>query len=150
VASCRPNVDNLVEETDRRKTLLIVLQGTKYLAPVSLKTSNDPRRNQVIRYLDLATYHHLNHPDTVKEFYFVLIMDTEKPPWILTRYQYDKNLIEGLTNPDLFNPPVDINRLLSKGIGWVTWKQLRKILEIAKGHFRTEAEKKIVEDLIVF
>lgn len=32
-----------------------------------------------IRYLDLAAYHYLNHPDGVKKFYFVLIINTERP-----------------------------------------------------------------------
>ena len=63
----------------------------KYLAPVNLRTTSDPRRDQIIRYLDLAAYHYLNHPDAVKEFYFVLIIDTEKPPWVLTRYRYTGN-----------------------------------------------------------
>jgi hypothetical protein len=128
----------------------IIFIEAKYLAPVSLRTSNDPRRDQVIRYLDLAAYHFLNHPDSLREFYFVLIIDTEKPPWILTRYRHNQTLIKGLTNPGLFKPPVDAGRLLSKGIGWLTWKQFRKILEITKGHFRTEAEVKFVEDLIVY
>ncbi len=128
----------------------IIFIEAKYLAPVNLKTTSDPRRDQIIRYLDLAAYHYLNHPDGVKEFYFVLIIDTEKPPWILTRYRYNQNLTKGLTNPGLFKPPVDAGRLLSKGIGWLTWKQLRKILEITKVHFRTEAERKFVEDLIVY
>jgi len=104
----------------------------------------------VIRYLGLAAYHFLNHPDSVKEFYFVLIIDTDKPPWILTRYQHDQNLIKGLTNPGLFKSSVDAGRVLSRGIGWLTWIQLRKILEIRKGHFRSEAERKFVEDLIVY
>jgi hypothetical protein len=42
---------------------------------------------------------------------------SSKPPWILTRYRYNQNLIKGLTNPGLFKPPVDIGRLLSRGIG---------------------------------
>jgi len=29
----------------------------------------------------------LNHPDGVKEFSFVLVLDTDKPPWILTQYR---------------------------------------------------------------
>jgi hypothetical protein len=45
---------------------------------------------------------------------------------------------------------VDTTTLLSRGIGWLTWKQLRKILEITKGHFRTEAERRFVEDLIIY
>jgi hypothetical protein len=110
----------------------IIFIEAKYLAPVNLRTTNDPRRDQIIRYLDLAAYHYLNHPDGVKEFYFVLIIDTEKPPWILTRYRYNQNLIKGLTHPGLFKPPVDARGLLSKGIGWLTWKQLRNILEITR------------------
>src|SRR5512135_1784192 len=126
----------------------IIFIEAKYLASVSLRTSNDPRRDQVIRYLDLAAYHFLNHPNAVKEFYFVLIMDTEKPPWILTRYRYNQNLIRGFTDAGLFKPPVDTIKVLSKGIGWLTWKQLRRILEARKSHFRTETERKFVDDLI--
>jgi hypothetical protein len=44
----------------------------------------------------------------------------------------------------------DIGSVLSKGIGWLTWKQLRKTLEITRGQFRTEVERKFVEDLIVY
>lgn len=128
----------------------IIFIEAKYLAPVSLKTTNDMRRDQVIRYLDLAAYHYLNHPDSFKEFYFVLIMDTEKPPWVLTRYRYNQNLIKGLTSPGLFKPPVDTSRLLSKGIGWLSWGQLRKILEATRDHFRTQAERRFVDDLIVY
>ncbi len=128
----------------------IIFIEAKYLAPVGLRTTNDIHRDQVIRYLDLAAYHFLNHPDTVKEFYFVLIMDIEKPPWVLTRYRNHQNLMKGLTNPGLFKPPAEAGRLLSKGIGWLTWKQLRKILEIEKEHFRTETERRFVGDLIVY
>jgi hypothetical protein len=32
---------------------------------------------------------------------------------------------------------------------WLSWSHLEKILEIAKGHFRTQAERKFVDDLIV-
>jgi len=35
-----------------------------------------------------------------------------------------------------------------KGIGWLSWDQLKEILKIAKGQFRTEAERKFVDDLI--
>jgi hypothetical protein len=45
---------------------------------------------------------------------------------------------------------VDTGRLLSKGIGWLTWTQLRKILEITRDQFRTQAERRFVDDLIVY
>jgi hypothetical protein len=77
-------------------------------------------------------------------------MDTEKPPWVLTRYRHNQNLIKGLTNHGLFKPSLDTAKLLSKSIGWLSWSQVKKILEITKGHFRTEAERKFVEDLIVY
>jgi len=128
----------------------IIFIEAKYLAPVNLRTASDPRRDQIIRYLDLAAYHYLNHPDGVKEFYFVLIIDTDKPPWILTRYRYNKNLVRGLTSPGLFKSPGDTSRSLSKGIGWLTWKQLRKILEITREHFRNDAERRFVDDLIIY
>ena len=128
----------------------VIFFEAKYLAPVSLKTTHDVRRDQVIRSLDLAAYHFLNHPDSVKEFYFVLIIDTEKPPWILTRYRTPQNIIKGLTNPGLFKPSVDTSRFLSKGIGWLSWRQVKKILEITRGQFRTQVERRFVEDLIVY
>lgn len=128
----------------------IIFIEAKYLAPLNLRTTSDPRRDQIIRYLDLAAYHYLNHPDSVKEFYFVLIIDTEKPPWILTRYKFQRNLVKGLTHHGLFPVNEDIGSLLSKGIGWLTWKQLRKVLESTKGHFRTETERRFVEDLTVY
>jgi hypothetical protein len=105
-------------------------------------SNRDGRRDQVIRYLDLAAYHYLNHPDSVKEFYFVLIIDIDKPPWVLTRYKYQRNLAKGLTPHGLFPLNEDIGSLLSRGIGWLTWKQLRKILEVTKGQFITAAERR--------
>jgi hypothetical protein len=128
----------------------IIFIEAKYLAPVSLRTTNDMRRDQVIRYLDLAAFHFLNHPDSVKEFYFVLIMDTEKPPWILTRYKSQRNLFKGLTHQGLFQMNQDIGSVLSKGIGWLTWKQVRKILDITKGQFITAVERRFVDDLIIY
>jgi len=117
---------------------------------VSLRTSSDPRRDQIIRYLDLARYHFLNCSGRLNEFYFVLIIETDKEPWVLTRYRYKNNLIKGLTNPGLFKPPVDPVHLLSQGIGFLTWSQVKRILEFTKGQFRTEAERRFVEDLIVY
>jgi hypothetical protein len=128
----------------------IIFIEAKYLAPVSLRTTSDPRRDQIIRYLDLAAYHYLNHPDRLKEFYFVLIIDTEKPPWILTRYKSQRNLVKGLTHHGLFQVNEDIGSLLSKGVGWLTWKQIRKILQVTREHFPTEGERRFVDDLIIY
>jgi hypothetical protein len=114
----------------------IIFIEAKYLATVNLRTTHDSRRDQIIRYLDLAAYHYLNHPDSIKEFYFVLIIDTEKPPWVLTRYRHNQNLFKGLTNPGLFKPPVDVGCLLLKGIGWLSWKQLRKISPFSNAPMR--------------
>jgi len=106
--------------------------------------------SQIIRYLDLTPYHYLNHPERFKEFYFIFNIDTEKPLWVLTRYRHNQNLIKGLSNSGLFKPPVDVGCLLLKGISWLTRKQLRKILEVTKVQFTTHAERKFVEDLIVY
>jgi len=74
-------------------------------------------------------------PGGVKEFYFVLIIDAEKPPWILTRNRFNQNLIKGLTHPGLFKPSVDAGRLLSKGIGWLSLTQLKNNLEFLSGYW---------------
>jgi len=90
--------------------------------------NDDSRRDQVIRYLDLAAYHYLNHPDRVKEFYFVLIIDTDRPPWILTRYKSPRNLVKGVTHQGLFPVNEDIGSLVSKGIGWLSWRKVKDFL----------------------
>jgi hypothetical protein len=61
--------------------------------------------NHTIQLRNVKRFVNFNHPDGVKESYFVLIIDTEKPPWVLTRYRYNQNLIKGLTSPGLFDPP---------------------------------------------
>jgi hypothetical protein len=45
---------------------------------------------------------------------------------------------------------VDTGWLLSKGIGWLSWKQLKRILEITRGQFRTGVERKFMKDLILY
>lgn len=117
---------------------------------LNVPMNDDSRRDQIIRYLDLAAYHYLNHPDRVKEFYFVLIIDTDRPPWILTRYKSPRNLVKGMTHHGLFPVNEDIGSLLSKGIGWLSWNQLKKILEITRDQFRTQAERRFVDDLIIY
>jgi hypothetical protein len=106
--------------------------------------------NHTIQPENVKRFVTLNHPDGVKEVYFVLIIDTEKPPWILTRYRYNRNLVKGLTSPGFFKPPMNTARLLSRGIRWLSWKQLMKIIEITRIQFRTQAERKFAEDLIIY
>ncbi len=55
-----------------------------------------------------------------------------------------------MLRPDPVAFPLDVNSLLSKGIGWLSWSQLRKILEATKDQFRTEAQKRFVNDLILY
>jgi hypothetical protein len=128
----------------------IIFIEAKYLAPVSLRTTHDKNRNQIIRYLDLAAYHYLYPPNRLKEFYFILITGSEKPPWILTRYRSPNNLRKGLTDPGLFATKDDVANLLSKGIGWLSWSQVREILTIIREEFQTKVEKKFLDDLILY
>jgi hypothetical protein len=50
----------------------------------------------------------------------------------------------------LFPVNEDICSLLSNGIGWLSWGQLKRILEITRIQFRTQAEKRFVDDLILY
>ena len=36
------------------------------------------------------------------------------------------------------------------GVGWLSWGQLRRVLEITREQFRTQAEKGFVDDLILY
>jgi hypothetical protein len=69
---------------------------------------------------------------------------------VLVRYKSQRNLNKRLTHRGLFPGNEDIGSQLSRGIGWLRWKQFKKILEITKLHFRTEAEREFTEDLIVY
>ena len=126
----------------------VIFIEAKYLAPLSLRTTHDRHRDQIIRYLDLGANHYLNHPDGVQEFYFILIVDTEEPPWILSRYRLSENIRKGLTHSGLFGTYGDVTAILSKGIGWLSWSQLKRILEAARDQFRAETELRFVDDVI--
>jgi hypothetical protein len=128
----------------------VIFIEAKYLAPVSLRTTNDRHRDQVIRYLDLAADHHLRYPGSVKEFYFVLIMDTRQPPGLIPKYRFPQNLIKGLSNPGFWGDKEKIADILSKGIGWLSWQQVKTVLEIAKGEFTTDVEKRFISDLVLY
>lgn len=128
----------------------VIFIEAKYLAPISPRTTHDPHRNQIIRYLDLAAYHHLNYPGGVREFYLILITDTEDSPWILTHYRLPKNLLEGLTGPGLFGSRKDLITILAKGMGWISWHQLKEILKNAREELRTPVEKRFLDDLIAY
>jgi hypothetical protein len=43
--------------------------------------------NHTIQPENVKRFVGLNHPDGVKELYFGLVIDTDQPPWILTRHR---------------------------------------------------------------
>lgn len=106
--------------------------------------------NHTIQPENVKRFVNLNHPEGFKEFYSIFNIDTEKPLWVLTRYKSQRNLVKGLAHHGLFPIHEDINSLLSKGIGWLSWSQLKLILEKTREQFRTQAKRKFVEDLIAY
>jgi len=56
---------------------------------------------------------------------FALIMDTDKLPWVLTRYRHPDDLIKSPTSLGFLEPSTDVNSLLSKGIGWLSGGRLK-------------------------
>jgi len=45
---------------------------------------------------------------------------------------------------------MDIGKVLSRGKGWLLWGQLKGILEITRGEFQSQVEKRFVDNLIVY
>jgi hypothetical protein len=86
----------------------------------------------------------------LNEFYLILTIRSEKPPWILTLYGSPRNLRKGLTDPGLFAIAEEVANLLSKGIGWLSWRQVKDILAIVREEFKTKVEKRFVDDLILY
>jgi len=130
----------------------IIFIEAKYLAPVSLKTTHDRHRDQVIRYLDLAAYHYLNSTQgPITQFYLILITDLDDPPWILSRYRSPGNLAKGLTDPGFIGKNRnDVSKLLADSIGWTSWGKIKDILKLTRENFRAEAEKRFVDDLVFY
>lgn len=130
----------------------IIFIEAKYLAPLSLRTTHDRHRDQVIRYLDLAAYHYLNSPTgDGEEFYFILITDLDEVPWILTRYRSSRSILRGLTDLGFFGSNKnEIGKLLSNSVGWLSWGRLREILNANREKFKTNAEKRFVDDLVLY
>ena len=105
----------------------------------------------MIRYLDLAAYHYLNPPKGVREFYFILITEADKPPWILTRYRSMSNLRKGLTDPGLFaKTQKEVITELSRAIGWLSLERLKQILQATRQDLKTRSEQRFVDDLILY
>jgi hypothetical protein len=127
----------------------VIFIEAKYLATIASKTTHDPDRNQIIRYLDLAAYHHLNYPGAVRDFYLILIMDTDEPPRVLTHCLLPKKLIEELSGPGLFGNRSDIIDLLVKGTGWISWHNLNQLLKRTRDEFGM-AERRFLDDLILY
>ena len=119
---------------------------------MSLRTTSDIHRDQVIRYLDLAAYHYLSSPEGDNdEFYFILITDVDEAPWILSRYRSTGNIVRGLTDFGFFGSNKnEIGKLLSNSVGWTSWGRLREILNANREKFKTNAEKRFVDDLVLY
>jgi len=128
----------------------VIFIEAKYLAAISPKTTHDPHRNQIIRYLDLAAYHFLNYPGSAIECFLILITDTEEPPSVLTHDLLPKKVAESLASPGLFGNPKDIIDLLTKGTGWISWENLNEMLKSTRDKFRTSVEEKFLDDLILY
>lgn len=125
----------------------VIFIEAKYLASVSLRTTHDAYRDQVIRYLDLAAHHVLVCQKESRKFYLILIEDTEKPPWVLQRYRQPRNIATGLADLGFFGDKEDICKRLSEGIGWLSWAIIQDLLSRVREDFKTDVEKRFIDDL---
>jgi hypothetical protein len=71
--------------------------------------------NHTIQPENVKRFVTLNHPDGVKEVYFVLIIDTEKPPWILTRVSIQSEPCQGTNQPWFLQASYEHRQVAIKG-----------------------------------
>lgn len=117
-------------ETER----LVCFVEAKYKRDISTRTKNNPDRDQIIRYLDLGTWHAGR-----RDFFFVLLIMDEalsaKGVGTLKRYAEDREAI-------LARLPHRTDGLENlKGVGHVTWRDMADILRQCETQAEHENEK---------
>jgi hypothetical protein len=119
---------------------IVVLTECKYLSPF--------REEQIIRYLDLAAYHHYSYD--CQNVYLLLISNDPQEPAQLTRHRNPREIEEKLTK---IRPHVDYKKVsaaLAKNIGWISWGILLRMLDDLPVDRLPHSEGKIIQELILY
>jgi hypothetical protein len=106
----------------------------KYKTDIGIRTGNNPERDQIIRNLDLGTWH-----AGLRDFFFVLLVMDEA-------YSADGlaalNLYATTRDTLLARPPHRTDGLQNlKGIGHVTWRDMAEILRQCETQAEHEDER---------
>ncbi|HPD60230.1 MAG TPA: hypothetical protein PKV48_00510 [Thermodesulfobacteriota bacterium] len=127
-----------------------ILLEAKYLAPLSLSTTHCSTRNQLIRYIDIAINHFLYDAENPKDVYFVVLDSAKVKPWLIKYYRNPKRIFNEVTRSSMFADYLKACETIGKRIGWLNWERLRIILEKSKNHFLENAERKFIDDLLIY
>jgi hypothetical protein len=110
----------------------------KYKSDISVNTKNNPDRDQIIRYLDLGTWHAGR-----RDFYFALLVLDEAHSAdglaTLKRYDTERSMI-------LAQLPHRTDGLENlKGIGHITWSDMTDLLKQCSASAQCEDERQIAQ-----
>jgi hypothetical protein len=121
----------------------IIMFEMKLHSGLSKRTSNDPRRNQMVRNLDVLTAYCARN--SIQRFVLILWDAHEKPERIVT-YLRDSRWIERLLPAERLN--LWSAEEISARIGHTSYSKVREILETIKKAVDNQQQRKVLDDLI--
>jgi hypothetical protein len=129
---------------------MVILIECKYRSGVQGEGFPSSRRDQVARYLDAAIFNFWPDSGTPREIYFILLTDTPEEPFILSQYRSPRKVFESLSQTSPFWDYEAISHAMAGNIGWMTWRDILKILENHGGRRLTPVETMIIKDLALY
>lgn len=129
---------------------IVILVECKYMSGLRTEGSSGKGRDQIIRYLDAATFNLIKNVDEARRLFFILLSDTRTEPPPLSRYRECEKVAAGLTHSRPYIDYEEVSKILADNIGWVRWSDL---LDILKSHSLIDLkpiEAAIIDDLIDF
>ena len=126
-----------MDGNERYRKYLLCIEA-KYKSDISMRTTHDPKRNQVIRNIDVGLEYAKG-----KDFYFsLLILDEEHSPKGLSMTNSYRNSIQ-MVKEELPHRNVELSNL--HGIGVFDWFDLHKLLIELSTAANSELEKFVAE-----
>jgi len=126
-----PTEVDLVIETPKSLTFI----EAKYMADIDCQTSHDPRRDQIIRNLDVGSF---QAGRLGKKFFFILLT----PDYYERSRLYWYKMQDYRENPEFIRerlPYLSIDfRELSRSVGWILWKDVIGVWKEWKEEFKLD------------
>lgn len=129
---------------------LIILIECKFKATVNMGRPGTMGRDQLARYIDAAAFNYWPDSNARREIFLLLLTDTAMEPEILSHYRNPEKVFECLTQTSPFVDYEHVSQAFARNIGWVTWKDILKILDRLNVKTVGPTEAMITRDVIEY